>query len=262
MYRAKAKFTGSEQVDDIRINFIDEVKWNGKTYKKNTLSFQAPVSGTIYGTLFNFRDQQKAMKEKFHEMPYNEPPIRPVLYIKPRNTINSHQHPIPVPSGKSGVEVNATIGVIIGRNATHLTKQDALSYVDGYTVVNDVSTAHDSFFRPAIKNKARDGFCSVGPWIIAREEVPDLNQLMIRTFCNGDLVHVSNTKNLVRSIPQLLAEVTEFMTLYKGDMLLIGIPNNAPIASPGDTVKIVIDQIGTLVNPIIEESTIKPGGAL
>lgn len=262
MYHAKAKLAGSVQCNEIKINFADEVEWNGKTYKKDTLSFQSPVTGAIYGTLFNFQEQYDAMEAEFNQDPYKKPPEKPILYIKPRNTINSHQQPIQVPHDEDVVQINATLGIVMGRNAVKVNEAEAVNYIDGYTIVNDVSIPHETFYRPDIKYKVRDGFCSIGPWIVARKEVPHPEELMIRTFRNGDLIQTSHTKDLVRSIPRLITEVTEFMTLAKGDMLLVGVPNDAPIASPGDTIKIDIEQIGSLENSIIRESIITAGGGM
>lgn len=262
MYHAKAKFAGSVQCNEIMVNFADEIEWNGRTYKKNTLSFQSPVSGAIYGTLFNFQEQYDAMKGKFNQEPYKKPPEKPVLYIKPKNTINSHQQPIRVPHDEDVVQINATLGIVIGRNAVKVKETEAVDYIDGYTIVNDVSIPHDSFYRPAIKNKVRDGFCSIGPWIVDQKDVLHPEELMIRTFRNGDLIQTNNTKDLVRPIPRLIAEVTEFMTLAKGDMLLVGVPNDAPIASPGDTIKIDIEQIGSLENSFIKENISTQGGGM
>ncbi|MUK88981.1 4-hydroxyphenylacetate isomerase [Ornithinibacillus sp. L9] len=252
MYQGKARVCGSSNTENIRMN-DSQIIWNGKRYKDDEISWQSPVTGTVYGTIFNFKEQLDAMNSKFKQEPYQAEPNRPILYVKPRNTINAHLHEVQLPSDVKEVQINATLGIVIGRNATNISEQEALNYVEGYTVVNDVTVPHDNFYRPNIKNKVRDGFCPVGPWIMEKREVPNPEQLMVWTFINDELVQVQNLNDLVRPIPKLLADVTEFMTLFKGDMLLVGVPHNPPTATAGDTVRIEIDQIGCLENTFVAD---------
>src|SRR5690606_5661202 len=121
---------------------------------------------------------------------------------------------------------------------------EAMDFIAGYTVVNDVSVPHESVYRPAIPHKSRDGFCPVGPWIVDRDEVELPDQLAIRVFINGELRQENTTANLIRPISKLLADVTEFMTLSAGDVLLVGIPEQAPRVQTGDFVKIEIEGVG------------------
>lgn len=121
----------------------------------------------------------------------------------------------------------------------------------GYTVANDVSIPHSSVYRPAIKEKARDGFCPIGPWIVENEEIPNPDDLDITVHINGELKQQQTTRNLIRSVDELIAEVTSFMTLYEGDTLLIGVPENPPLARNGDVVKITIAGIGSLENQVV-----------
>lgn len=223
---------------------------------------QAHFKGTIYGVLFNFQGQLEAIGKALQEKPYKEPPKRPVLYIKPRNTLNSHRKPVIIPEGETEIQVGAALGVVFEKNATNVSVHDAMDYVDGYTVVNDVSIPHDNFYRPNIKNKVRDGFCPVAPWVVKRTEVANPGQLRIRVYVNGELVQENNTKNLVRSVAQLVSDVSEFMTLVKGDMLLVGVPEEAPLAKAGDTVRIECDGVGVLENNIIDEKDAFTGGDL
>ena len=116
---------------------------------------------------------------------------------------------------------------------------------------------HDSLYRPAIHFQARDGFCPIGPWIIDRHGVENPDNVSIRVFINDKLQQENSTSNLVRSVSRLLAEVTEFMTLNPGDVLLVGVPEDAPQAKVGDKIRIEIDGIGSLENVIVDESESK-----
>ncbi|MFZ3578421.1 fumarylacetoacetate hydrolase family protein [Virgibacillus sp. DJP39] len=262
MHQAKVKFSGSTQFDEIVVDFSDEIKWNGAAYNHQDIVWQPPVSGTIYGTLFNFQGQLDLMKDALHEKPYNAPPKKPIMYIKPGNTINSHNGPVAIPEGEKEVQVGAALGIVIGKTATNVTQDNVTDYISGYTIVNDVSIPHDSFYRPDIKNKVRDGFCPVGPWVIDRNAVDDPNNLSIRVHVNGEIVQENNTNNLVRSVSELVSEVTDFMTLYEGDVLMVGVPEKAPIVKHGDMVRIEIEGVGFLENTFIDEQEFVPGGGL
>jgi len=218
------------------------------------LAFDVPTTGAVYGTLFNFPATLAALGEKVHAAPYQQPPRAPVLYIKPANTWIGAGIAIPLPSDVPAIEVGATLGVVIGHTASRVHEKHAYEFVAGYTLVNDVSVPHDSFYRPPLRQKCRDGFCPIGPWIVLREHVSDPGALNIRAYVNGELRQLNTTSVLSRSIPRLIADVTEFMTLYEGDVLTIGVPENAPLARAGDVVTVEIEGIGRLENPVIAEA--------
>jgi 5-oxopent-3-ene-1,2,5-tricarboxylate decarboxylase/2-hydroxyhepta-2,4-diene-1,7-dioate isomerase len=168
--------------------------------------------------------------------------------------------PIPLPADVTELEVGAALGIVIGRTATRVSEEEALEYVAGYTVVNDISVPHESVYRPAIRQKARDGFCPIGPWIMERDAVTDANALNIRVYINGQLRQENNTSNLIRPIARLISDITEFMTLNTGDTLLVGVPENAPLAKAGDHIRIEVEGIGSLENKIVHEHALVTGG--
>jgi 5-oxopent-3-ene-1,2,5-tricarboxylate decarboxylase/2-hydroxyhepta-2,4-diene-1,7-dioate isomerase len=236
---------------------------NELSFKKGeviTTPLDPPVTGTIYGALLNYKGALEALGDAVHKAPYKGEPKAPVLYIKPANTVIGHRMAIPVPDDSAELEMGAALGVVIGKTATHVKEVEALSYVSGYTIVNDVSVPHDSVFRPAIKQKARDGFCPVGPWIMPKEAVENPDSLQVKVFINGQLKQENNTQQLIRSVARLIADVTDYMTLRAGDILLTGVPENAPLAKVGDVVRIEIDRIGVLENFLVHEKDWKWGG--
>jgi 5-oxopent-3-ene-1,2,5-tricarboxylate decarboxylase/2-hydroxyhepta-2,4-diene-1,7-dioate isomerase len=212
-----------------------------------------PVTGAVYGTLFNFPGTLAALGEAVHAKPYLAPPKAPVLYIKPANTWIGAGMPIPLPPDAEAVQVGATLGLVIGRPACRVTVKEALHHVAGYTVVNDITIPHDSFYRPPLRYNCRDGFCPVGPSIVPREQVPNADTVRIRSFINGQLRQETSLTTLVRPIAQLLADVTEFMTLMEGDILMVGVAEQAPLARAGDRVAVEVDGVGRLENPVIAE---------
>jgi 5-oxopent-3-ene-1,2,5-tricarboxylate decarboxylase/2-hydroxyhepta-2,4-diene-1,7-dioate isomerase len=263
MSKAKIKLRGLLQVNEADVNPADHtVELNGKRYSTDKLPWDAPVSGTIYGTLLNYRGALAALGEAVNAAPYKAAPKAPVLYIKPVNTIIGYGMPIPLPADVLELEIGAALGVVIGRTATRVSEEQALEHVAGYTVVNDVSIPHDSVYRPAVSQKARDGFCPVGPWVIERDAVTNPDALGVRVFINGELRQENTTANLIRSVARLIADITDFMTLNIGDTLLVGVPEGAPLAKAGDRVRIEIDGVGSLENTIIPEHELITGGVL
>ena len=208
---------------------------------------------TLYGVLLNYRGALAALGEAVNKPPYKAPPKAPVLYIKPANTWIGDGAPIPVPSDVEALQMGAALGVVIGRTACRVSAESALDHVAGYTVVNDVSMPHDSYYRPSVRLKCRDGFCPIGATIVERARVPNPDALAVRVFVDGVLRQQNTTANLVRSTRRLIADVTEFMTLAAGDVLLTGVPENAPLARAGQRVAIEIEGVGRLENPLVAE---------
>ncbi|MEO6273210.1 MAG: fumarylacetoacetate hydrolase family protein [Rhodoferax sp.] len=212
--------------------------------------------GTVYGTLLNHRSALDALGDQVNTAPYKVPPKSPILYIKPRNTVVGHGALVQVPTEVQELEIGATLGVVVGRTACNVSVSEALSYVAGYTVVNDISVPHASFYRPSMRFKCRDGFCPVGPAMMARDFVSNPDALEITVALDGIIVHRSNTAGLVRPVAQLLADVTEFMTLHPGDVLSVGVAAGAPRARAGQRVSISIEGVGQLDNTLIAEEQI------
>lgn len=261
MSRAWFKYRGMRQTVEADVNpHNNTISINDKLFSADIMNWDAPVSGTVYGTLLNYKGALAALGESVHQAPYLAEPKAPILYMKPVNTVIGHEMPIPRPTDAPELEIGAALGIVIGRTATRVSEHQALEYVIGYTIVNDISIPHDSVYRPAVKQKARDGFCPIGPWVIERSAVNDPDSLAIRVFINDEQRQENTTANLIRPVARLLSDITEFMTLYPGDVLLAGIPENAPLAKSGDRIRIEIEGIGSLNNTIVDEEELIPGG--
>lgn len=213
-----------------------------------------PVSGAVYGALLNHRDAYGAVEPQMGAAPYQAPPKAPMLYLKPANTRLGHGGHVPVPETLDAVQVGAALGLVIGRTATRVSEAEALDYLQGYVILNDVSEPHASVYRPAIRQRCRDGFCPIGPWVVDKAAIANPDALELRVKINGQIAAVANTRDLVRPVAKLLADVTEFMTLSPGDVLHVGVPGNAPLARGGDVVRIEIDGLGWLENPLVTET--------
>jgi 5-oxopent-3-ene-1,2,5-tricarboxylate decarboxylase / 2-hydroxyhepta-2,4-diene-1,7-dioate isomerase len=214
--------------------------------------------GTVYGTLLNHRDALAALGSAVDAPPYKAAPKAPVLYIKPRNTWIGPGEAIVVPGGVAELEIGATLGLVIGRAACRVDEAQAMDFVAGCVIVNDVSVPHESYYRPSLRFKARDTFCPIGPFV-ARHAIGALDALGIAVAVDGHTVHRASTAGLIRTPARLIAEVTEFMTLVPGDVLSVGVAAGAPRARAGQHVGITIDGLGRLANRLVAEG--EPAGA-
>ncbi len=228
-----------------------------RNFKELAMSniFQPSLSSTVYGTLLNHREALAALGDQVNVAPYKAPPKAPILYIKPRNTWAQSGDVVAVPSDVHALQIGATLGLVIGRSACKVGVADALDHVAGYVVVNDISVPHDSFYRPSMRFKCRDGFCPIGAYV-PRDAVANPDALAVTVAIDGVVVHHTDTGGRVRSVAQLLADVTEFMTLHPGDILSIGVSANAPLAHAGQRVSITIEGVGQLENVLVAEDLV------
>ena len=209
------------------------------------------LSGTVYGVLLNHRDALAALGEAASQPPYKAPPKAPVLYLKPRNTLVAPGAPIRIDDPAGELEVGAALGIVLGRTACRVGEQEAMDCVAGYTIVADCSLPHDSFYRPAIRFKARDGSCAIGPKVTARADIADPDALGVRVLVDGRPVHAAGTGGTFRGVARLLSDVSEFMTLAPGDLLLAGVAAGSPRVGAGASLAIEIDGLGRLETRIV-----------
>ena len=211
------------------------------------------LSGAVYGALLNHRSVLAVLGEAANLPPYGAPPVAPVLYIKPRNTLTLPGEAVRIPAETPELEVGASLGLVMGRTACRVSPSSALEYVAGYLIVADVSVPHASYHRPSIRFRARDGFCPLGRAVIARAAVANPDALTIRAFVDGTLVHTATTADMIRPAARLLADVTEFMTLRPGDVLALGAAAPAPRVRSGQSLRIEIDGVGSLDIPFMDD---------
>lgn len=212
-----------------------------------------PLSGTVIGVLLNHRPALAALGDTVNAAPHHGAPKAPVLYIKPRNTLAAHGDAIEVPAGVPALQVGATLGLVVGRTACRVMEADALAHLAGCVIVNDLCVPHTSFFRPQIHHRVRDGFCPLGPALVPCAALGDLDALAVRIFIDGQCVQATDTADRLRPAARLLAEVSAFMTLQPGDVLLLGSSGAAPLARAGQHVAIEIDGLGRLEHTLVEE---------
>lgn len=213
------------------------------------------LSGTVLGVLLNHRPALAALGDAVHAAPYKAPPQAPVLYVKPRNTQVGDGARVRVPAGVAALEVGAALGLVIGAAACRVSAAEALAHVAGLVVVADLSVPHESFYRPSVRLKARDGFCPLGPCVWPLAAVADVDALAVRVAVDGRTVHEANTGERVRTAARLLADVSAFMTLAPGDVLLTGVAAGAPQVAAGHAVSVAIEGLGDLSFALVPEDS-------
>jgi 5-oxopent-3-ene-1,2,5-tricarboxylate decarboxylase / 2-hydroxyhepta-2,4-diene-1,7-dioate isomerase len=201
-------------------------------------------TGTVYGTLLNFRGELEALGPKMSEAPYKAPPKAPVLYIKPANTWSADGADIAVPARVSEVEIGATIGMVM----------KAPGEPGGYVLMNDLSIPHASFFRPPVRFKCLDGFLGIGSRLVGLEEAGDPAQFRLEVRIDGTLKQTVAFRNLARDARRLLQDVSEFMTLGAGDVLMLGCDLGRPLAKAGDRIEIRAAGFGTLTSTLVTQA--------
>ena len=207
-----------------------------------------PPHTAIYGLALNFADHAR-------ELNFAELPEEPIPFIKNPSSVVGHLTPVVRPAGVKYMHYEGELGVVIGRKARRVQRDEAMDYVSGYTICNDF-TVRDfvgNFYRPPIKAKGFDTFGPVGPWIIDAADVPNPHELSIQTRVNGQLRQNGNTRDLIFGIPALIEWFSQFMTLTPGTIISTGTPHGLSDVKPGDTVEVSIEGIGSLVNPIVGE---------
>jgi len=179
----------------------------------------------------------------------NKMPDEPLLFLKAPSAVIASGDEIELPRASQQVEHEGELGVVIGRVAQKLKENDdPLSYILGYTCVNDV-TARDLQRKDVqfTRGKSFDTFCPVGPWI---ETDIDPTNVTVQTRLNGELKQKGNTADMAFSVAFLIRYISEIMTLYPGDLIATGTPAGVSRMNPGDTVEVEVTGIGILRNTI------------
>ncbi|GAA5120547.1 fumarylacetoacetate hydrolase family protein [Alloalcanivorax gelatiniphagus] len=211
------------------------------------------LSGAVYGCLLNVQEELDRLGDAINEAPYNGAPTGPVMYVKTPNTQIAAGEPVPIPADVDQVRVGATLGVVIKNTLTRASADQARAAIAGYTLVNDVTVPHESLFRQPLKQKCRDGFCPIGPNLVDAADLPDPDGLTVRALVNGECRQQWRLAELVRPVATLLADLSDYTSLYPGDLILVGVSPDAPLAGAGDTVAVEIDGLGRLENPLVRE---------
>jgi acylpyruvate hydrolase len=187
-------------------------------------------------------------------------PKEPPIFAKWANAILDPGEPILRPRGSTQLDWEVELGVVIGRPTRHVSRAQALDYVWGYTIINDVSARDFQFLTSQwMAGKIPETFAPVGPYIADRGEIPDPHSLSLKTWVNGTQMQNGNTKTLIFDVAYLVSYLSGLMTLQPGDLIATGTPPGVGFAKkppvlmqPGDVCRMEITGLGILENPVKE----------
>jgi 2-keto-4-pentenoate hydratase/2-oxohepta-3-ene-1,7-dioic acid hydratase in catechol pathway len=183
----------------------------------------------------------------------NEVPKEPLIFLKPPSSIVGHGEAIVYPKLSQRVDFEGEIGVVVGKLARNVKREDAWDYVLGFTCVNDV-TARDLQKKDGqwTRGKGFDTFCCVGPTLVLKDQV-DLARVRVKTLVDGVVKQDGPATDMIFPVDVIIEYVSQFMSLEPGDLIATGTPPGVGPVQPGSTVRIEIDGIGVLENPVQSE---------
>ena len=188
------------------------------------------------------------------------PPAEPIVFMKAVTSLSGPDDPLMLPPGSKKTDWEVELGVVIGTRAQHVSEEDALSFVAGYCVVNDVSERSYQLERGPQwdKGKGCDTFGPVGPWLVTRDEVIDVQQLDLYLEVNGKRMQTGCTETMIFSVAQIVSYLSRFMTLEPGDIIATGTPPGVGMArtpqkflKKGDTLRLGIAGLGEQQQEVI-----------
>jgi 2,4-diketo-3-deoxy-L-fuconate hydrolase len=180
-------------------------------------------------------------------------PETPILFMKATSSISGPNDPIIIPRNSEKTDWEVELAVIIGKKATYVTKEEAMDYVAGYCLHNDVSERDFQLNHGGqwVKGKSADNFAPLGPFLATKDEIPDPHQLRLWLSINGEMLQDSNTSDLVFDIPTLVSYISQYMSLLPGDIISTGTPSGVGLGlkpprylKAGDVVELGIDGLG------------------
>lgn len=197
-------------------------------------------------------------RSHMQENPSATLPTYPQFFAKLPSAVIGPDKPILLPTPQTQVDYEVELAVVIGKPTHAVSQQQAMEYVFGYTIVNDVSARDVQFKDNQITlGKGFDTFCPLGPEIVLPDEIPDPSQLHVASYVNGECMQSSATADMLFSVAELISFVSTHLTLLPGDIVTTGTPagvgcfRNPPVyLKPGDVVAVEVDCIGRLTNPV------------
>ena len=235
-------------------DLFGELRPAGEPVRVQELS--APILPTnIFCIGMNYREHARELGAS--------PPATPVVFMKPTSSVIAPGWPIRIPAccdPQGEVDYECELAVVIGNTARDVSEDEALDYVLGYTAANDVSARRWQQKLSGgqwIRGKGFDTFCPLGPVLVTADEIPDPQNLTIRTVLNGRVMQDHTTADMIFGVARLISFLSEDTTLLPGTVILTGTPHGVGVArtppvwlTSGDEVTVEIEKIGRLVNPI------------
>ncbi|WP_217591701.1 fumarylacetoacetate hydrolase family protein [Cohnella sp. GbtcB17] len=248
----EALIAGGEPVVGRIEAHVREAVETGAILREEDLTFGpcVPNPGKIICVGLNYREHAAESNMSIPEFP--------VLFNKFNNAVAAHGQSIPLPAYVKEGDYEVELAIVIGRTASGVSKDEALDYVFGYCIANDLSS-RDLQFRTNqwLLGKSLDHFCPIGPYLVTADEVGNPNDLELSCLLNGEVRQHSNTSDMIFYCDELVSYISEYMTLSPGDIILTGTPQGVIFGYPpekrewlkdGDELVLAIDKLGRLEN--------------
>jgi 2-keto-4-pentenoate hydratase/2-oxohepta-3-ene-1,7-dioic acid hydratase in catechol pathway len=239
-----------------------KVPKKGKSFKLSAVQLLAPIPRprkNVFCVGWNYVEHFEE-GAKMRVGPVQELPAHPTFFTKAPTAVNGPYDRIPLhPGATEKVDWEVELGVIIGRRGINIREADALKYIFGYTVINDVSArdVQRKHGQQWMKGKSLDGHCPMGPWIVTADEVKDWGNLDVVTRVNGVVKQSSNTRYMHFKVPRIIAEISAGLTLEPGDIISTGTPAGVghartppEVLKAGDLLETEVSGLGVLRNRI------------
>ena len=219
------------------------IESGGKTYDPDEVSLLPPCEPTkIICQAGGYMDHRE-------ESGFDDLPERPELFVKTPNCVVGPGDAVELPPGRDVVEFEAEFGIVIGEQCRAVAEEDAMDVVAGFTCVNDISNRDDQQDeRNWVRGKAFDASLPMGPVLATPDEVPEDARLELRL--NGETKQESSRDMMIFSVEELVAEVSELITLEPGDVIASGTPYGPDTIAEGDVVEVEFEGVGILENPV------------
>ena len=227
------------------------------SHSLNEFNILPPITRTfkIICLAFNYTDQGSWLRFG------RKPPSEPVIYLKPRTSLTGPFENIICPKFVKQLDYEGELAFVIGKRCKNVAQEDALSYVAGYFIMNDVSARDIQFVdKQYSRAKGFDTFGPCGPWLTTVDEIPDPGNLQLTTRVNGEIRQNSSTKNLVLKIDMIIHGLSKVMTLEPGDIISTGTPSGTALSLSShlnvylrhdDIVEVEIEKLGKIRNPVV-----------
>jgi 5-oxopent-3-ene-1,2,5-tricarboxylate decarboxylase/2-hydroxyhepta-2,4-diene-1,7-dioate isomerase len=250
----RARFISDGRVYDGRLDGDVLIDDHGGAHRTGAVTWLPPVAPSkIVGFALTYREHAAELGVSA--------PDDPAVFFKPLSSLVGHGAAVVYPPGVEYLHYEAELAVVIGRRCRAVSPREAPHVVRGYTIANDV-TVRDfvkNFYRPPVKAKGWDTFCPLGPMVV-EGEIDDPHRLELRAIVNGEVRQRGTTADLAYSVWDLIAFLTEFMTLEPDDVILTGTPRGISHVRVGDRMRIEIDGLGALENVVAAPSEPAPPG--
>ena len=243
---------GGENLSDKALRKLSKIPHDTLPVVRGNPRFGVPVAkvGKFIGVGLNYKDHAKESG-----MPI---PKEPIIFLKATTSLSGPDDSIMLPKGSKKTDWEVELGIVIGERARNVSAADAEKYIAGYCVVNDVSEREFQLERGGQwdKGKGCDTFGPVGPWLVTRDEVWDVNKLDLYLEVNEKRMQTGSTSDMIFKVPQLVAYISQFMTLEPGDIIATGTPAGVGMArkrylKKGDFVRLGIAGLGEQQQDVI-----------